>query len=93
MVNKEDVSKNEEPFDPDKAFKKMLELNDKATELSHSVKEHAIKELKEIVTEITRLAKLRKDYYEKQLAELKKKAEIITKSIANSIEDRTKADP
>ncbi len=73
MVNKEDVSKNEGPFDPDKAFKKMIELNDKATELSHSDKEDAIKELKEIVTEITGLAKLRKDYYEKQLAELKKK--------------------
>ena len=73
MINKVDVSKKEEPFDPDKAFKKMLELNDKATELSHSNREDAFKELKEIVREVTRLAKLRKDYYEEQLAELKKK--------------------
>ena len=72
MVNKEEVVKNEEPFDPDKAFKRMLELNDKATELSHSDKEDVFKELKGIVTEITRLAKLRKDYYEERIAELKK---------------------
>ena len=73
MVNKEEVVKNEEPFDPDKAFKRMLELNDKATELYHSNKVDVLKELKEIVSEITRLAKLRRDYYEEQLAELKKK--------------------
>jgi cytochrome c556 len=73
MENIEGMLKNEEPFDPDKAFKKMLELNDKATELSHSDQVDAFKELKEIVKEITRLAKLRKDFYEEQLAELKKK--------------------
>jgi DNA-binding transcriptional regulator GbsR (MarR family) len=73
MVNKEGVSKNEEPFDPDKAFNQMLELNDKATELSHSDKEDAFKELKEIVKEITRLAKLRKDYYENLITGLELK--------------------
>ena len=70
MINKEDVSKNEERFDPNKAFKRILELNDKATELYHSNKEDVLKEMKDIDKEITRLAKLRKDYYEEQLAEL-----------------------
>jgi hypothetical protein len=73
MGNIENMSKNEEPFDPENAFNQMLELNNKASELVRSNKEDALTELKEIVTEITRLAKLRKDYYEAQLAELKNK--------------------
>ena len=60
-----------ELFDPDDAYNQMLELNNKASELVHSNKEYALKELKEIVKEITKLAKLRKDYYEGQIAELK----------------------
>ena len=39
IENIENILKNDEPFDPEKAFKQMLELNDKATELSHSDKE------------------------------------------------------
>ena len=70
MGNIENVSINEEPFDPDDAFNKMLELNNKASELALSNKENVLKELKEIVKEITRLAKLRKDYYENLITEL-----------------------
>jgi len=71
MENIEAKSINNELFDPDDAYNQMLELNDKASELAHSNNEFALKELKEIVKEITRLAKLRKDYYEEQIAELK----------------------
>ena len=73
MENIEVESIIDEPFDPDKAFKKMLELNNKASELVHSNKEYALNELKDIVKEITKLARLRKNYYEEQIAELKKK--------------------
>jgi hypothetical protein len=60
-----------ELFDPDDAFNKMLELNNKASELVHSNNDYALKELKEIVNEIIKLAKLRKDYYEEHIAKLK----------------------
>jgi ribosomal protein S21 len=75
MADLEDVLKKEESFDPDKAFNRMLELNNKASELAHSNKEDALKELKEIVKEITRLAKMRKDFYENLITELKLKQE------------------
>lgn len=71
MENIQVKLKNNELFDPDDAFNQMLELNNKASTLFHSNKKIALKELKEIVKEITNLAKLRKDYYEAQIAELK----------------------
>jgi hypothetical protein len=73
MENKEVKSINDGPFDPDDAYNQMLVLNNKASELVHSDKEYALQELKEIVREITKLAKLRKNYYEEQMAKLKDK--------------------
>ena len=49
----------------------MLELYNKVSEIAHSNSEDVLKEIKEIVKGITRLAKLRKDYYEAQITELK----------------------
>ena len=73
MVNKEDVSKNEEPFNPDTALNRLLEISNKITELVNSDKKDTIFEIRVLHEEMRRMVKLRKDYYEEQLAELKKK--------------------
>ncbi|MCX6328189.1 MAG: hypothetical protein NTZ85_01560 [Bacteroidia bacterium] len=64
---------NEEPFNPDEAFNQMLELYTKGINLDYSNKKEALKQSKEIRKEMSRLEKLRREYFKEKIAELKKK--------------------
>ncbi|MCJ7447313.1 MAG: hypothetical protein MUO72_06470 [Bacteroidales bacterium] len=73
MKNKKVNQNNEEPFNPDEAFNQMLELYTKGINLDYSNKKEALQQSKKIRKEMTRLEKLRKEYFKEKIAELKKK--------------------
>jgi hypothetical protein len=73
MKNKKVNQNNEEPFNPEEAFNQILELYTKGINLDYSNKKEALRQSKEIRKEMTRLEKLRKEYYKGAIMELKKK--------------------
>ena len=73
MKNKKMNQNNEEPFNPDESFNQILELYTKGINLDYSNKQEALRQSKEIRKEMTRLEKLRKEYYKGEIVELKKK--------------------